>query len=121
MTLYPIASDFQLCTLTIGIKCLYIKNVTSCSSKIDRFKCKVVFKYEGLVFTFVLLSSITNSPLGDNEVFLFKYVCFVCKFCRLICVILILLSWLAVIAFLLYWFCSTKCTKFPECLYPQLF
>lgn len=108
MILYPIASDFQLWSLTIGIKCLYFKNVIGCSSKIDRFKCKAAFEYEGLVFIFVLLSSIINSPLGDNEVFLFKDVCFVRKFCRWICVILILLSWLPVLTFLLYWFHSTK-------------
>lgn len=69
----------------------------------DRFKCKPVFEYEDLVYTFAPLFGVANIPFGDKD-FLFNMVC---SLCRLICVIVILLSWLNYVHisfFLVLWY-----------------
>lgn len=117
VTMYLVFSDFQLWALMIGIRCLYFKNVIGRSLKIDRLKCKPVFEYEDLVYTFAPLFSIANLPFGDSKD-LFNMLC---NFYRLICVILVLLSWLTLVFF---WFHSTEWVFFSWkaflCLCPWL-
>lgn len=77
-------SDFQLECITIGIKCLYFKNVIGSFLKVRRFKCKPVFEHEDLEHTFVTSPfNIGSSAVGDHNDFLFNMVC---DLHRLICV-----------------------------------